>query len=580
MERSGSKTALLKRKKGQWVEISWNSYYESVRFISQGLRSIGVERGDRVALFSNTRVEWVYCDLAILGCGAATAPIYPSSRAQDIEHIVENSDASIIIVENALLLDKILEIRDELASIRKIILIEGPNPDDDNKDVLTLAQVVELGRQMPAGLYEEMAGESALNDIATIVYTMSSSGPQRGVVLANAQILAEQAAVHKVMPLGENEITLLFLPLAHIFGRVLEFMNIHSGIKMAFSESYDRLMDNLVEVRPHMIAAVPRVFEKIYSEVLKEVEIRGVAQRELSRWCLEVGQEVSDRIQRSRHIPMSLKTKYKVAKKLFFDRFSQRFGSRVKYLVSSGAPLQKEIGKFFHATGLGILEAYGMTELAGAVTMNSKENFKIGSVGKPLSSFEIKLAEDGEILVKGPTVMNEYQKDSEATKDVLRDGWLHTGDIGENDEDGFLRITGRKKDIIITSGGKNISPQNIEKHMRSDPFINQIYTHGDQRNFLSALVTLNRDSIIHWAKGKGIVYRNFEEFVQSDAVKRLIEERIQIKNKDLAGPETIKKFHIVPHDFSQETGELTGSNKLRREFVYQKYRDILDDFYR
>ncbi len=578
VQQSATATALLKRGGGRWVEISWKRYYDSVRFISQGMGALGVEKGNRVAIFSTTRVEWIFCDLAILGAGGVTVPVYPTTPSRDVEYVLTNSGAEFLVVENLALLDKVLEIRENLPALKKIILIEGPSQDDDS-DIVSLSDVVELGRKQPAGWYEEHSLDVTLDDPATIVYTSGSSGPQRGVVHAHRQLLAEQDLITEVVPLHEAEITLLFLPLAHIFGRVIEFLNISTGIQLALAESYERMLENLQDIRPHIIAAVPRIYEKIYSNVLREVDRKMKVQQHLMKWCLKVGRETSMLLERKQPLPFVQNAKYTIAKRIFFDRFRENFGQRVKYLVSSGAPLGQEIGEFFNSVGFRILEAYGMTELAGAVTMNRPDDYRIGSVGKPLKDVQVRFAEDGEILVQGPTVMNEYRNNKKATEEVLVDGWLHTGDIGETDEDGFLKITDRKKDILITSGGKNIAPANIENHIKSDPYIDQVYVHGDRRNFLSALITLNEDNITQWANENGVPFRKYEDLIQKPEIKRLIESRIQLRNKDLSSPETIKKFHILQHLFSQEGGELTGTLKLKREFIDKKYSDILDRFY-
>jgi long-chain acyl-CoA synthetase len=577
VERSRSDTAIKQKSNGKWVDITWNLYYESVRFLAQGLHALGVEKSTRVAIFSKTRVEWVFADMAVLGCGGVVVPVYQSSPTRDVEYIVSHSDSKIIIVENQKLLDKVLAARENLSNLTHIILIDGPPPDEDD-GIMLMSEVIELGRRQEVGLYERTSETVGLEDIATIVYT-STSGPQKGAVHSHSQLLHQQMAIQAAIGARDDEITLLFLPLAHIFGRVVAYWNISSGITLAFAESYERLVANMREINPHIVAAVPRVFQKIYSSVMREVDSQGGAKRVTLEWCLRVGRKVAELRQGRHPIPLALNAQYVAAKKLFFDRLGQQFGTRIKFFVSSGAPLPKDIGLFFLDAGYIILEAYGLTEAAGAVTMNTLGDFRMGTVGKPLSGTEIDLAPDGEILVKGPTIMNEYWKDPEGTQEALKNGWLYTGDVGETDEDGFLKITERKKAIIITSHGKNISPLNIENHMRSDPYIDQVFLHGDQRNFLSALVTLNRESITRWAEEKGIPFRDYADLTRKPEVTRLIEERIMQKNQDLAGPETIKKFLILDHSFSVDGGELTTTLKLNRRLLEHKYRDILDMFY-
>ncbi len=577
VEKSSNQTALLHKNGDRWTEISWIRYYESVRHIAQGLRGLGLEKGDRVLLFSDTRVEWVFCDLAILGCCGVVVPAYHSSPTREIEYIINHSQSKFVIVENSLLLDRVLEVRERLQSVEKIILIEGPAPDDDS-DLLSLSDVVEIGRKQKPGLYEEMAKEASIEDDATIVYT-STQGGHLGVIHRHRQLLSEQYALQPIIQVREDEITLLFLPLSHVFGRTLEYLNLYTGLKIAFAENYERLFRNLEEVRPHMVAAVPRVFQKIYSNLMKEIELQGRSQKLKLHWCLDIGKQVTLLQQNRQPIPLVLNAKYQAARKLFFDRFRAQFGSRLKFMVSSGAPLPREIAEFFLATGLVILEAYGMTETAGAVTMNALNDYRTGSVGKPLPGIDIQLDSDGEIMIKGAVVTEGYLGNQEATERALQSGWLRSGDIGEVDSDGFLKITDRKKDLIITSGGKNISPQALENHLKADPFIDMIYVHGDNRNFLSALITLNRQNVEQWAKEKGVVSKNFEDLCAKQEIIRLIEERIQIKNRDLSSPETIKKFAILPHSFSVETGELTSSQKLRRKHIDSKYQEILEQFY-
>jgi len=578
VERSGGNIAMMQKTQGRWVNISWNRYYESVRFIAQGLRALGIEKGDRVAIFCNTRIEWVFSDMGILGCGGVTVPIYQSSPTGEIEYIVNHSDAKIIIVENSELLDRVLKVRENLEGLKKIILIDGPAPYEDD-DVILISDLVEIGRSEKIHKYEDMAKDVSLEDMATIVYT-STSGPQKGVVHTHSQLLAEQYAINQVLPTNENELTLLFLPLSHIFGRVIEYWNLYSGVKLAFAESYDRLARNMREVNPHYLAAVPRVLQKIYSIAKQEADSQGKAKRLLMEWCLDVGSKVADLKREKRPIPFKLNIEFQAANRVFFDRFRQQFGKNLNRLVCSGAPLSKEIGSFFDATGIVVLEAYGLTETAGAVSMNSPGDYKIGSVGKPIPNCEVKLDVDGEILVKGPNIIREYWKNPEETNALLKDGWFHTGDVGEIDEQGFLRITDRKKDLIITSGGKNIAPMNIETQICSDPYIDQVFVHGDKRNFISALITLNRLSIENWAEEKGLNYKTYENLIKSEEVRKLIEEKVYQKNKELAGPETIKKFAILPNGFTVKGGEITSTMKLNRKMIENKYKDVLDGFYR
>lgn len=577
-QNDGARVAFLQKRDGRWAEVTWKRYYDAVRHIALGLHSLGVQKGERVALLCSSRAEWAYCDLAILNLGALCVPIYPTSPARDIRYILNHSQAKILIVENPLLLDKVLEVRGELEHLSRIVLLDGPPPDDE-KGILMLSRVVELGRQQPEARFEQVAAAVEPGDDATIVYT-STSGPLMGVLLGHGQLLAQQEALAKVLSVSTGDTALLLLPLAHIFGRTLEFANLFSGLRLAFAESHEQLEMSLAEINPQLLAAVPRVFEKIYGSVVKEAELQGRFGRRLFAWCREVGEEAYLSQRRNSLFPLTLRLRYQAAHWLFFERFRRRFGGNLHFLISSGAPLPLEVGEFFSAAGLPILEAYGMTETAGAVTISTPKSFKVGAVGRVIAGSELMLASDGEILVKGPGVMKGYWSDPEGTAAVLREGWLHTGDIGEMDADGFLRITDRKKDIIITSGGKNISPLIIENLFKSDPFIDHLYVHGDRRNYVSALVTLNREALSAWARERNLQSADFAELSQRPEVKRLVEERISWRNKELAGYEAIKKFAILPTPFTIEGGELMSTLKLNRRNIAQKYSEILDDFYR
>ena len=577
-QNDGGKVAFLQKREGRWNEVTWKRYYDTVRHIALGLNSLGVQKGERVALLSASRAEWAYCDLAILSLGALTVPIYPTSPARDIRYILNHSQAKILVVESPLLLDKVLEVRADLEYLTRIVLLDGPPPDDE-KGILMLSRVVELGRQLPEARFEQLACAVEPADDATIIYT-STSGPLMGVVLGHAQLLAQQEALAKVLPISSSDTALLLLPLAHIFGRTLEYANLYSGLRLAFAEAHEQLEVSLSEINPQLLATVPRTYQKIYTSVVKEAEMQGRLARGLFAWCRQVGEETALGQRRNRLIPLSLRLRNQAAHWLYFERFRRRFGRNLRVLVSSGAPLPLEVGEFFSAAELPILEAYGMTESAGAVTISTPKAFRVGAVGRVIAGCEIKLAEDGEILVKGPGVMRGYWHDPETTALVLRDGWLYTGDIGEMDADGFLRITDRKKDIIITSGGKKLSPLIIENLFKSDLFIDHLYVHGDRRNFVSALLTLNRENLNAWARERNIPSGDFAELSERPEVKRLIEERILTRNKELAGYEAIKKFAILPEAFSVEGGELTSTMKLSRRTIAQKYGEILDGFYR
>ncbi len=576
---SAQRTALMVKRRGQWRDITWEQFGAIVRDVSKGLIALGLNPGDRICVLGSTRAEWVYADLGIMGMGGITVPIYHSNTASESRYILQNCGAKLIFVENTALLDRLQTVRDSLDEDLRFVLFQG-NPPEDDERVLTLSALMDAGRGVPDEVLDEKAGHCSWDDVATIVYTSGVTGDPKGAVLTHGNLLSQVANLHDLLGLQEDDITLLFLPLAHIFGRVIALISCYAGITCAFVNNLENLMDDLNTVKPHFFGAVPRIYEKLYDRIRNQIKQENRLRRGVFHWAIDTGREVSKARQEKVPLPLTLNARYRVAKRLVYDRLAEVFGGRLRCFFSSGAPLNRDIAEFFHAADILILEAYGMTELSGAVTINRADNYRFGTVGLPFPDTDIKLASDGEILVRGPTVMREYYNDVEESASTLVDGWLHTGDIGEIDVDGFLRITDRKKDLIITAGGKNIAPQKVERILAEDPLFDQVLVHGDRRNFLSALVTLNVESITRWAREQGLHYNSLDELFQKPDIVRMVQERINRKNHELASFETIKKFHILPHNFSLESGDLTPTLKLKRTYIFRKYADILDRFYK
>lgn len=566
------------KENGKWVSLNWNEVYRQVMDLAGGLKKLGVQKGDRVSIFSRTRHEWTVADLAILSVGAITVPIYESSIPEQAAYILENAGVKLVFCEDAGQYKKIESVRQTLPNLKQIVLFD---PMEGKKDgVYSLDEVMILGSGEGEPIFKKMMVELTPETEVSYVYTSGTTGPPKGAVLTHGNFLAEILAMKERLDFPSRIESLLFLPLAHILARVVQFAQLENGFVQCYAESIDKLMDDIAEVGPHLMASVPRIFEKVHTRVMQGVETSSAGKKKIFNWALSVGEERSQKLLEKKIISPVLALKWRLAYKLVFSKLHKKMGGRIEYFISGGAPLSRDIAQFFFAAGFLILEGYGLTETTAAVTVNSKNDLKIGTVGKPLRGAEIRIASDGEILVRGPLVFKGYYKKPEDTAIALeKDGWFHTGDIGILDEDGFLKITDRKKDIIVTAAGKNIAPQNIESLIKTDPLISQVMVHGDNRKYLSALITLNKDEVLSYARDKHISFKDYSDLVKNDKIYQMIKSRIEEKNRQLAKYETIKKFAILDKDFSVETGELTPTLKVKRKFTSDKYKAILDQFY-
>lgn len=568
------------KEEGKWLTLSWDEVSKKLEAIVGALARLGVKTGDRVCIFSRSRYEWTIADLAILSCGAITVPIYESSTPDQAAYIIDNSEAKVLFVENEAQLKKIEKIRQHLPRLSQIVLFDYDGKGKLEEGIYTLDQLTLMGNGEGERVFNRNLEALATDSVASYVYTSGTTGPPKGAVLTHGNFLAELKGLKERLPFPPTTESLLFLPLAHILARVVQFAQIEHGFIQCYAESIDKLLDNIAEIRPHLMASVPRIFEKVHSRVMQGLENASPAKKGIFHWAFAVGKQRALHVTEGKHPPLSIRLKWILAHKLVFSKLKKKMGGRVEYFITGGAPLPKDIGEFFQAAGFLILEGYGLTETTAAVTINSRNALKMGTVGKPIRGVEIRIAGDGEILVRGDVVFKGYYKRPQETSEALTaDGWFHTGDIGLIDEDGFVKITDRKKDIIVTAAGKNVAPQNIENLMKADPLISQVMVHGDGRKFLSALVTLNRDEVISYAREKGIVFQDYAELVKNERIHHLIKEKIDEKNRNLAQFETIKKFAILDCDFSIETGELTPTLKVKRKFTSEKYKHILDQFY-
>ncbi|MBI3071147.1 MAG: AMP-binding protein [Deltaproteobacteria bacterium] len=581
---SGDRIALKKKVDGQWRAVTWNQWAQTSKNFSLALMATGMKAGDRVAILSNSRAEWVESDFGIIGAGGITVPIYQSNTPDQCEYILNDSESRYVVAEDAAQLAKLQKIRGNLKSVEKVILVSGTVGNGvDAAWVVGYADFLNRGAEYGVAHSAEFeARTSAIKpgDPITFVYTSGTTGPPKGVVLTHANFVFECDAVNQALTLGEDDEQVLFLPLAHIFAKILVFASIQTGSMIAFAESIEKLIDNVGEIRPTFLASVPRIYEKVYGKVKGDVETAGGLKKKIFDWAVKVGREVSVMKQRGDLPTGWLAFKYKIATKLVFSKLQARFGGNLKFFVSGGAPLSREIAEFFHAAGLLILEGFGLTETTAASHVNRLDMYRFGSVGPALPGVDCKIAEDGEVLLRGPNIMREYYKKPDDTRACLTpDGWFHTGDIGVIDKSGILTITDRKKDLIVTAGGKNVAPQNIENALKTSRFVSQVMVHGDKRNYLTALITLNEENVKAWAAHQGISAGSFAELSQRPEVRALLQGVIEEKNRELASYESIKKFVILDHDLAQDTGELTPTLKVKRKFTTEKYQTLLDQMY-
>jgi long-chain acyl-CoA synthetase len=598
---SGARTVLRWKEGGVWRESTWNDWDRASREIAGGLRALGFAGGDRACILANTRPEWVYCDVGILMGGGITVPIYQSNVPHECEYIINDSGAKVVFAEDPIQLEKLFAERSKLGGVTKVVYFEAvgrlPKPDakgrielkiadvvpDADKDwVMSLAELRAQGQKWlgaNSGALEAAWAEIKPEHPFTFVYTSGTTGPPKGVVLTHANIVWQCNAMEGVLAVDESDEQLLFLPLAHIFAKILEWQTITKGSRIAFAESIAQIKANLAEVRPTFMCAVPRVLEKVYIGILGNRNASPPTKQKIFDWAFKVGREVSRHKQQKRPLPPLLAVKNAIATKLVFSKIQSVLGGRIRFMISGGAPLSKEIAEFFHAAGVLILEGWGLTETTAGTCINRPDKYGFGTVGVPVPGIEVKIAPDGEILVRGGSVMREYYGKPEATAEVIdADGWFHTGDIGVF-EDGLLKITDRKKDIIVNAGGKNIAPQNLENALKATPYISQVMVHGDKRPYLVALVTLNEENVTKWARDAGISFGNTAELAKNEQVKKLVQKYIDELNAREPSYSAIKKFQILPQDFSQESGELTPTLKVKRKYTSEKFKEILDGFY-
>ena len=571
--------AMMSRVDGKWQPISHATILERVRRIALGLSSIGVARGDRVAILSENRPEWAFADYACLTSGLADVPIYATLPAEQIPYLLEDSGAVAIFVSTPAQAAKIAGVRSRCTGLRYVIAFDESARSDAN---ITLRDLEAKGAAADtterAAEYERSAMAVSPNDLATIIYTSGTTGAPKGVMLSHDNIHSNVEGTRRVVPI-ENDVAISFLPLCHIFQRMGDYWFFATGTTIAHVENFDLVPTAMQEVRPSIALSVPRLYEKMYARVLENALAGGALKKRIFFWARAVGDRWADEKLAGREPGGMLSLQYALAQRLVFSKLQARTGGRMRYFVSGGAPLATEINKFFYAAGLTILEGYGLTETSPVIGVNTPVNFRIGTIGKPIDGVEVKIAPDGEILTRGPHVMKGYFNKLEATSEAIDpDGWFHTGDIGVI-EDGFIRITDRKKDIIVTAGGKNIAPQPIENLVKTNKYVSQAVMIGDRRKFPVLLIVPNYEQLEKWAKLRNLIWTDRSQLLTMPTINAKMDKEVRSKLTGLAPFEMPKKIALLGSDFTVEGGELTPTLKVKRRVIEKNYKSLIDSLY-
>jgi long-chain acyl-CoA synthetase len=584
VEHYGDRAALMYKRDGAYRTMSWSEYGRRVRDFALGLIALGLEPRQQVSLLCENCPEWVIADLAILSAGAVNVPIYMTLTPKQIEYIVADSESRIVIVSNPEQLQKVLRVRENLPLVKQIICIECPEPRPD-PNLLSFDEVLQLGARWAAekgtAALDERVQALAPDDVASTIYTSGTTGEPKGVMLTHDNFMSNALSSLRILPIDERDLSLNFLPLSHVFARTCDhYVMIASGALLAFSETVDTVAANMMEVRPTVMIGVPRFYEKTYARIMERVVQLPGFKRTMFDWAMRVGAARIKILRAKRWLSPWMRLKLFIADRLVYCRVRERLGGRLRYFVSGGGPLSREIAEILGSLGVKVCEGYGLTESSPTICVNRLDGIRYGTVGPPVPGVEVGIAEDGEILTRGRLVMKGYYNREQETAEAIVDGWLHTGDIGVIDEEDYLAITDRKKDLIVTAGGKNVAPQLIENALKTDPFISQVVIHGDKRKFLSALIVPDFEQLEPWAREQGLSFSCRAELVGLDAVHALIEQRLTEKLRDFARYEQIRRFTLLDREFTMGDGEVTPSLKIKRKVVAERYRDLIEAMYR
>jgi long-chain acyl-CoA synthetase len=582
METYRRSDALTYKTAGGWCDLGWDELLRRVRDLTLGLHEVGIRHGDRVVLLSENRLEWFLIDKALLGLGAASVPIYPTLSSKQAAFIIGNSEAKMAIASSASQQTKLQEIRNELPGVEHWVRIDPAA--ETGFEALALEDLAARGArraEREPGLDRRLAGEVHPGDLATIIYTSGTTGDPKGVMLTHSNLVSNVKGSQQVLPLGPADVALSVLPWCHVFERmVAHYLYLAAGARLVIAESLDALAQNLLEIRPTVMCCVPRFYEKLYGRVMESVSAGSPLRQRIFWWAVGVGKRASRYLMTGRPLPPLLELSHRLASALVFKKLQGRIGGRLRFFVSGGAPLPPAIGEFFWAAGIPILEGYGLTETSPVLSVNQPRRVKLGTVGPAIPRVELRIAEDGEILARGPNIMKGYYRNQTATSEAVdRDGWFHTGDVGALDEDGFLSITDRKKDLIVTSGGKNIAPQAIENRLKTNPYITEIVMVGNRRSYPSALVAPDFAKLTAWAHSQGILADSRTELARHPRVRDFVQQQIDGMSADLATFERIKRITLIDKEFTLAGGELTPTLKVRRNVIEERYRELIDHMY-
>ena len=588
VQQFAKKTTIWHKQEGVWKSLNWEDYGNYSKEIGNALMASGIQKGDKISILSETRPEWVMCDMGIICSGCVTAPIYHSNTEEQVFYIADQSDSVLAFVEDQEQLDKMLAIWDRLPNIKKIVVFDRYYP-SDLPNVFSIEQFRQLGREYGEKhprQFEDSITNSKPNDLISFTYTSGTTGDPKAGMYTSRNIIASAKYLPDAIGLTRNDFYVCFLPLAHIAERLVgHFIRFISGHPAAFAESIEDMPQNIRQTGPTVVFGTPRVWEKFYARIMTGIGDATWIQKKLFHWAINVGKENCEIRESGKTPGLGMNVRLRIAKFLIHDKIKDIFGGKIRTILTGAAPISREIIHFFNWVGLDVYEAYGMTETSGVITIQSEGKTKIGSVGIPIPGTELKILEDGEICCRGEQNIQGYYKNEEATNELLKpDGeggfWLHTGDVGHIDEEGYLFITDRKKDIIITAGGKNVAPQNIENLMKTSPYISQAMVHGDKKPYLTMLVTLDEDEITKFARDQKILYQDLSDLTKKQDVIDLIHHEISTLNKELASYETIKKFHILEEELDQDKDEVTPTLKVKRKVVIAHYQHFIDGMYK
>lgn len=580
--KTATKPVIKYKKENVWNDISYSQLGEEIENLAFGLSSLGVKKSEKVAIISENRPEWVFSDAAILGLGAIDVPLYPSLTADTMEFILNNSESIGIIASNKFQLNKIMKIRKKCRYLKFIILMNEKDYIPGEPNLFTLKEIQDRGKILKSSrpfLFKDSCKAVKENELATIIYTSGTTGEPKGVMLTHWNILSNIHAASEALPFSETDIFLSFLPLCHIFERMTGYYTaLSSGAMIAYAESIDAVAQNMLEIKPTIITTVPRLFERIYSKVKKNIESQSEKKQKIFNWAVQTAREYVE-AKKSDKLTLSLTLKNKLADKLVLSKIRSRTGGRIRFFASGGAALPRELGEFFEALGVIIIEGYGLTETSPVIACNRLDDYKFGTVGKIFPGVSVKIAPDGEILAAGPNIMLGYYKNKKETEAAIKDGWFHTGDIGVFDAEGFLIITDRKKNLFKTSAGKYIAPTPIENLFLASKYIDQFILIGDRRMFLSALIVPDFEALKEYADSHRISYNSAQELINNKQIYDLMDKELNIFSKQLANYERVRKFTLLDAPFSIETGEMTPKLSLRRKVIEERYGKLIDEMY-